>query len=739
MSLVKDRYEVEGMTCASCANSVESMLSHVEGVKSASVNFADSSVLVEHEPEVATPDKLQAAVEEIGYSLIINQKAGEESREEREEQKLRYTRLKLMVAMALSVPVVLIAMLLPGIPYADWIMLALSVPVIFWSGKEFFIIAYKRARHFSANMDTLIALGTGAAFLFSAFNTFFPGYLRSRGLEPHVYYEVAAIIVALILLGRYFEERAKSRTSAAIKKLVNLGVKTARVIRGGVELEVPIGEVEKGDIILIRPGEKVPVDGKITEGKSVLDESMITGESIPVEKGAGDTVIGATINKTGSFQMVAERVGSETMLAQIIRLVQEAQGSKAPIQKMVDRIASVFVPIVIVIAILSFVAWSVWGPEPEITYAMIAAVTVLIIACPCALGLATPTAIMVGIGKGAERGVLIKNAESLELAHKLNAVVLDKTGTITQGKPEVTDVLWDLSPDARQEASYVVYAMESQSEHPLAMAVVNHLKPENSQAILLDSFDSVTGKGVKASFNSKRFLIGNRRLLDENGVNVSPFLLEEVERLSREAKTIIYVAQDSEAVAVIAIADTIKETSKAAIASLQQMGLAVHMLTGDNRQTAEAIGEQAGVDYIKAEVLPADKAAYIKELQASGLKVAMVGDGINDSPALAQADLGIAMGTGTDIAIESAEITLIRGDLEDIVTAIRLSNETVKTIRQNLFWAFIYNVTGIPIAAGVLYPFTGFLLNPMFAAAAMAFSSVSVVTNSLRLKAKTLK
>ncbi|ARS38091.1 heavy metal translocating P-type ATPase [Pontibacter actiniarum] len=737
--IAKDRYEIEGMTCASCANSVESILSHVEGVKSASVNFADSSVLVEHEPDVATPEKLQAAVEEIGYSLIINQKAGEENREEREEEKLRDAKVKLIVASVLSIPVLLIAMVFPAIPYADWIMLVLTTPVVVWSGRDFFIIAYKRAKNFSANMDTLIALGTGAAFLFSVFNTFFPGYLRSRGLEPHVYYEVAAIIVALILLGRYFEERAKSRTSAAIKKLINLGVKTARVIRGGIELEVPIGEVEKGDLILIRPGEKVPVDGKITEGKSVLDESMITGESLPVEKEAGDTVIGGTINRTGSFKMVAERVGSETMLAQIIRLVQEAQGSKAPIQKLVDRISAVFVPIVIVIAILSFAAWSVWGPEPEVTYAMIAAVTVLIIACPCALGLATPTAIMVGIGKGAEHGILIKDAESLELAHKLKAIILDKTGTITQGKPVVTDVLWDLSPAARNEVSHVVYAIESQSEHPLAQAVVNRLKPEGLQAVILDSFDSVTGKGVKASYNGKRYLIGNRRLLDENSVRTSPFLLERVEELSREAKTIIYVAEEEKAIAVIAIADTIKETSKAAIAALQQMGLEVHMLTGDNRQTAEAIGQQAGVDQIKAEVLPADKAAYIKELQAKGLKVAMVGDGINDSPALAQADVGIAMGTGTDIAIESAEITLIKGDLEDIVTAIKLSRETVKTIRQNLFWAFIYNVTGIPIAAGVLYPFTGFLLNPMFAAAAMAFSSVSVVTNSLRLKAKTFK
>ncbi|MBF9252192.1 copper-translocating P-type ATPase [Pontibacter sp. 172403-2] len=727
------------MTCASCANSVESILSHVEGVRSASVNFADASVLVEHEPDVATPEKMQAAVADIGYSLVVNQKADQENRQEREEKKLSETRFKLIVAVALSIPVIWIAMLFPEMPYAGWIMLALSVPVIFWSGKDFFVVAYKRARHLSANMDTLIALGTGAAFLFSAFNTFFPAYLRSRGLEPHVYYEVAVAIVALILLGRYFEERAKSRTSAAIKKLINLGVKTARVIRGGTAVEVPIGEVQKGDIILIRPGEKVPVDGKITEGKSVLDESMITGESIPVEKEAGDAVIGATINKTGSFKMVAERIGSETMLAQIIKLVQEAQGSKAPIQKLADSISAVFVPVVIVIAILSFIVWSVWGPEPQITYAIIAAVTVLIIACPCALGLATPTAIMVGIGKGAENGILIKNAESLELAHKLNAIVVDKTGTITQGKPEVTDVLWDLSPEGRQEASRIVFAMEAQSEHPLALAVVHHLKPENPKAVSLDSFDSVTGKGVKASYGGKRYLIGNRTLLDENRVAVPPYLQMEVEKLSREAKTIIYVGQDTEAVAIIAIADTIKETSKAAIAALQQMGLVVHMLTGDNRQTAEAIGRQAGVDHIKADVLPADKATYVRELQSGGLKVAMVGDGINDSPALAQADVGIAMGTGTDIAIESAEITLIKGDLEDIVTAIRLSKETVKTIRQNLFWAFIYNLIGIPVAAGVLYPFTGFLLNPIFAAAAMAFSSVSVVTNSLRLKARSLK
>lgn len=739
MSLVKEKYEVEGMTCASCASSVESILSHVEGVKSANVNFADSSVLVEHEPGIAPDDKLQEAVKSIGYNLIVDGQETAASQEEKEARKLKEAKFKLVLATGLSIPVLVIAMFFPSMPYADWIMLVLSIPVVFWSGKDFFIIAYKRAKHFSANMDTLIALGTGAAFAFSAFNTFFPEYLISRGLEPHVYYEVAAIIVALILLGRYFEERAKSRTSAAIKKLINLGVKTARVVREGKEIEVAISEVQRGDTILIRPGEKVPVDGRISEGKSVIDESMITGESIPVEKEPGDTVIGATINKTGSFKMVAERVGSETMLAQIIKLVQEAQGSKAPIQKLADAISAVFVPIVIVIAIISFVVWGVWGPEPQITFAIITSVTVLIIACPCALGLATPTAIMVGIGKGAENGILIKDAESLELAHKLNVIAVDKTGTITQGKPEVTDMIWDVPIERRNEISNVILSIESQSEHPLALAVVNHLKKENSESLALESFESITGKGVKASFGNEVFLIGNRRLLEENKIETSSALKEKIDQLSQEAKTVVYVAQHNEAVALIGIADTIKETSKAAILALQKMGLKVHMLTGDNQQTAEAIGRQAGVDHIKAEVLPADKAEYVKKLQSEGLKVAMVGDGINDSPALAQADVGIAMGTGTDIAIESAEITLIKGDLEDIVKAIKLSKETVKTIRQNLFWAFIYNLIGIPIAAGVLYPFTGFLLNPMFAAAAMAFSSVSVVTNSLRLKARSLK
>jgi Cu2+-exporting ATPase len=736
---VKERFDVSGMTCASCASSVESILSHVEGVESAQVNFADSSVLVAFNPDVASKKEMQEAVENIGYELVVSEQVDEQQKQEKEEQKLKTAKLKLTVAVLFSIPVVTIAMFFPGMPFANWIMLILSVPVIFYSGKEFFTIAWIRAKNRSVNMDTLIALGTGSAFLFSLFNTFYPQYLLSRGLEPHVYYEVAAVIIALILLGRYFEERAKSRTSSAIKKLMNLGVKNARVIRDGNEVEIPLDQVDKGDLIVIRPGEKIPVDGKVTEGKSSIDESMITGEPVPVEKAPGDEVIGATINKTGSFTMVAEKVGSETMLAQIIKLVQEAQGSKAPIQKLADKISSVFVPIVIGIAAISFLVWFIWGPEPQITYAISAAVAVLIIACPCALGLATPTAVMVGIGKGAENGILVKDAQSLEAVHKLGVLVLDKTGTITKGQPEVTDIFWGEEVDNQKEIASVVLSMESKSEHPLASAIVHYFKEQGSDNLPLDSFDSVTGKGLQANYHNKPYLIGNQRLIEAKAKPLSLKLSQKAQQLGSEAKTVIYVAQAEKVVGVLGITDPIKETSKQAVHELQQMGLEVHMLTGDNEQTAKAIGENAGVNIIRAEVMPADKEEYIRLLQEKGKRVAMVGDGINDSPALARADVGIAMGTGTDVAIESAEITLIKGDLRDIIKAFKLSRETVKTIHQNLFWAFIYNLIGIPIAAGVLYPFTDFLLNPMIAAGAMAFSSVSVVTNSLRIKSRKLK
>ena len=736
---VKERFDVEGMTCASCASSVESILSHVEGVQSAQVNFADSSVLVAYNPDVASKKEMQKAVASIGYELEVSEQVDENQKQEKEEQKLKAAKLKLIVAVLLSIPVVVIAMFFPEMPFANWIMLILSIPVLFYSGKEFFVIAWVRAKNGSVNMDTLIALGTGAAFLYSLFNTFFPEYLLSRGLEPHVYYEVADVIIALILLGRYFEERAKSRTSSAIKKLMNLGVKNARVVRDGKEVEVPVDQVAKGDLIVIRPGEKIPVDGKVTEGKSSIDESMITGEPVPVEKSRGDEVIGATINKTGSFTMVAEKVGSETMLAQIIKLVQEAQGSKAPIQKLADKISSVFVPIVIGIAALTFIAWYIWGPAPQLTYAVISTVAVLIIACPCALGLATPTAIMVGIGKGAENGILVKDAQSLEAVHKLDVLVLDKTGTITKGQPEVTDVHWHPEMQDHQLIEKVVFAMEKKSEHPLASAIVNYFNKGDGNSLSLDSFDSVTGNGLQASYQNQLYLIGNLRLMESNGKSLSEELYQIARQLGSEAKTAVYIAQEEKVVAVLGITDPIKENSKQAVQELQQLGLEVHMLTGDNEQTAKAIGKNAGVNIIKAEVLPADKEAYIRALQEEGKKVGMVGDGINDSPALARADVGIAMGTGTDVAIESAEITLIKGDLRDILKAYKLSKETVRAIHQNLFWAFIYNLIGIPIAAGVLYPFTGFLLNPMIAAGAMAFSSVSVVTNSLRIKSRKLK
>lgn len=739
MEAVKEKFDVEGMTCASCASSVESTLSHVNGVKSAQVNFADSSVLVAYDPHVASSEAMQQAVESIGYSLVINGKQDISDKEEKEKTKLKSARLRLIIAVAFSIPVVVIAMAFPLMPFANWIMLLLSLPVMFYSGQEFFVIAWKRAKNRSVNMDTLIALGTGAAFLFSLFNTFFPEYLAERGLDPHVYYEVAVVIIALILLGRYFEERAKSRTSSAIKKLMNLGVKNARVIREGKEVEVPVSQVSKGDVILIKPGEKVPVDGVVKEGASSVDESMITGEPLPVAKEAGDKLIGATINKTGSFTMIAEKVGSETMLAQIIKLIQEAQGSKAPIQKLADRISSVFVPIVILIAAVTFASWYIWGPEPQVTHAVIATVAVLIIACPCALGLATPTAVMVGIGKGAENGILVKDAESLEAVHKLDILVLDKTGTITKGEPEVTDIFWQRNVADQQQVEDIILAVEAKSEHPLASAIVNYFKKETESDITLETFESITGKGVKASFKGSPYYIGNLKLMQENKILLPDELMTSASSLGEEAKTMVYVAQNDTVVAVLGISDPIKETSKDAVHQLQQKGIEVHMLTGDNEQTAKAIGKKAGVNIIKAGVLPADKEEYVRNLQESGKKVGMVGDGINDSPALARADVGIAMGTGTDVAIESANITLIKGDLTDILKAYQLSRQTVRAIHQNLFWAFIYNLIGIPIAAGVLYPFTDFLLNPMIAAGAMAFSSVSVVTNSLRIKAKKLK
>jgi Cu2+-exporting ATPase len=629
-------------------------------------------------------------------------------------------------------------MFMPHLPYRSWIMLLLSCPVMFWFGREFFVIAWKRARFLSTNMDTLVAMGSGTAFLFSLYNTFFPPAHDAMGMGSNMYYEAAVVIISFILLGRFLEDRARTKTSTAIKKLVNLGVKTARVIRNGEEKEVLISKVRIGDVAVIRPGEKIPVDGHVTEGESLIDESMITGESVPVVKKPGDQLIGATMNQTGSLMMVAEKVGDQTVLAQIIRMVQEAQGSRAPVQKTVDRIASVFVPVVIIIAILTFFTWLLFFPGLGFTHAITTAVSVLIIACPCALGLATPTAIIVGLGKAAEHGILIKDAHSLETFSRVDLLVLDKTGTITTGKPTVSEVKWDEGiPNITNEKpgiSAAVASIEWRSEHPYAGALIEYFKVEPAAGNTVEGFESITGKGVSGSFGGNLYHIGSPAYVTLNGCSVTDELSGYSQMIAKQAFSVVYISRNHRVLAVAAISDSIKPGSAGAVRELKEMGIEVHMLSGDSVAISSQIASRAGIDYFKAEASPLEKSEYISLKQGSGRKVAMVGDGINDSPALALADVGIAMGTGADIAIDSAQIILLKGDLAKLVMALKISRQTVQTIRQNLFWAFFYNVLSIPVAAGILFPFTGFLLNPMIAGAAMAFSSVSVVSNSLLLK-----
>jgi Cu2+-exporting ATPase len=612
-------------------------------------------------------------------------------------------------------------------------MMVLSAPVVFGLGSSFFVNAWKQARHGNTNMDTLVALSTGIAFFFSAFNTLNPEFWHQRGIHPHVYFETAAVIIVFILLGKLLEERAKSNTSSAIKKLMGLQPKTVRIVEDDAEIEAPVASVRVGQVIVVRPGEKIPVDGVVVSGTSFVDESMISGEPVPVEKKADQKVFAGTINQKGSFRFRAEKVDADTVLAQIIRMVQDAQGSKAPVQKLVDRIAGIFVPVVISIAVLTFAVWMIFGQENAFAQALLTSVTVLVIACPCALGLATPTAIMVGVGKGADNQILIKDAESLELAHKVNAVVLDKTGTITAGKPAVTNLEWQQTADVTQ-LSLILYALENQSEHPLAEAVVEHLNGLMVKSQTLETFESLTGRGVSGRYEGVNYVVGNRRLLDERGISISSTIEKRVNQWQEEAQTVVYFADEKTVLAIIAIADQIKETSKTAIQTLKNRGIEVYMLTGDNPQTAGAVAKAVGLTDFRAEVMPSDKAAFVKELQSRGKVVAMVGDGINDSQALAQADVSIAMGKGSDIAMDVARMTLITSDLGSIPKALELSRKTVQVIRQNLFWAFIYNLIGIPIAAGMLFPVNGFLLNPMIAGAAMALSSVSVVSNSLRLR-----
>ncbi|GAB3327935.1 heavy metal translocating P-type ATPase [Larkinella ripae] len=734
---VRKTYPVLEMSCAACAVSVESMLKHTPGVAGAGVNYANQQAWVEFDPQTVTQQALQNAVRSIGYDLIIDAEDPQEVQAEARQRHYESLKNRTIWAAVLSVPLLVIGMIFMDrdggpLPYANEIMLVLSAPVVFGLGRTFFVNAWKQARHGQTNMDTLVALSTGIAFLFSAFNTVYPEFWHRRGIHPHVYFESAAVVIAFILLGKLLEERAKSNTSSAIKKLMGLQPKTVRVLENDLESEIPVASVRVGQVIVVRPGEKIPVDGVVVFGASFVDESMISGEPVPVEKKPAQNVFAGTINQKGSFRFRAEKVGADTVLAQIIRLVQDAQGSKAPVQKQVDRIAGIFVPVVIAIAVLTFVAWLVFGGENAFAQALMTSVTVLVIACPCALGLATPTAIMVGVGRGADHQILIKDAESLELGHQVSAVVLDKTGTITAGKPAVTNLAWQ-QPDTAQVAS-ILYALESQSEHPLAAAVVDYLNGFQTKTTTLERFESLTGRGVAGRHNGIRYLIGNRLLLEEQGVLIPPTLKNRAAQWQQDAQTVVYFADEKTVLALIAIADPIKETSKAAIQTLKNRGIAVYMLTGDNPQTAEAVAKAVGLTDFRAEVMPSDKAAFVAELQNRGKVVAMVGDGINDSQALAQADVSLAMGQGSDIAMDVARMTLITSDLGRIPQALELSRRTVRVIRQNLFWAFIYNLIGIPIAAGILYPINGFLLNPMLASAAMALSSVSVVSNSLRLR-----
>jgi Cu+-exporting ATPase len=793
---------IEGMTCASCANTIERRLAKQPGVTSANVNFATKVATVKYDPAATGPEQLAKAVDDIGYKAIVpapapakngatNPAHGHAGHDHAAmlaaqgaeghaghamgggddhsahmnvgEAERRLLMTKMIVGAALSLPVLVIAMSHGkieafNVPWINWLQLALTTPVMFWCGWQFFRSAWKGLPHFSANMDTLVAMGTGAAYVYSLVATIWPGFFAGAGgavanaahaaqvgsatggtmggmtMVP-VYYEAAAVIIVLILLGKYFEARATGQTGAAIKKLIGMQAKTARVVRGDIESDVPIESVVVGDVVIVRPGEKIPVDGRIESGESAVDESMLTGESAPVEKKAGDSVFGATMNTTGALRFTATKVGQDTALQQIVRLVQEAQGSKAPIARLADRVSGIFVPIVIAIAVVTFITWWFVSPaETRLSMALVTAVSVLIIACPCALGLATPTAIMVGTGKGAEHGILIKGGEALETAHKISAIILDKTGTLTLGKPTLTDVRV-LAGTTEPDLLRLSASAERRSEHPLAAAIVSGATARGVTLAEPTAFKAVVGHGIEATVDGRAILVGKRALLAERNIDTSA--LDDLAReLAAAGKTPMYVAIGGKPAGLIAVADTVKPESRAAVQQMQKLGLRVAMITGDNALTAAAVAQDVGIapDMVFAEVLPEHKADHVKKLQSQGLVVGMVGDGINDAPALAQADVGLAMGTGTDVAIEASDITLIRGDLRSVPEAIALSRATMRTIRQNLFWTFIYNLVGIPVAAGLLYPLTGWLLSPIIASGAMAFSSVSVVLNSLRLR-----
>ena len=724
----KETFPVLGMSCASCAARVDKTLNGLPGVQEASVNYAAATAQVMYDTDECSPLVLKAAVQHAGYDLLIEAES-DVADEAEKAHAARYESLKkrTLWAIVLAVPIMVLSMAFMHVGWVNYVVWLLSTPVVFVLGRGFFVSAWKQLKHGTCNMDTLVALSTGIAYLFSVFNLFFPQFWLARGIEPHVYFEASSVIIAFILLGRLLEERAKRNTSAAIRKLMGLQPKTVTVWTSEGERILPITSIRQGDTVVVKPGERIAVDGVVSEGQSYVDESMLSGEPVPVRKQKDAKVYAGTINQKGAFRFVADKIGQDTLLAQIIRMVQDAQGSKAPVQKLVDKIAAVFVPTIITIALVSFVVWNVCAGENGFTHGLLAMVTVLIIACPCALGLATPTALMVGIGKGAENGILIKNAESLEVARKVDTVVLDKTGTLTEGHPLVTDAI-----GLNEETKRILYSLEKISEHPLAEAVVMYLK--NSSGMEVKDFCVLSGRGVEGCIDDKKYYAGNLALLQEKGIVMDEALKKKAEAWTNEAKTIIALADEQKALGVLAITDRLKPTSVQAIEELHKQGIEVWMLTGDQPEAACEVAKQVGIKHFKAGVLPQEKATFVQELQLKGKKVAMVGDGINDSAALAQADLSIAMGQGSDIAMDTAMVTILSSDLVKISETIRLSQLTVRTIHQNLFWAFFYNLIGVPIAAGVLYPINGFLLNPMIGGAAMAFSSVSVVTNSLRLR-----
>lgn len=752
-------FPVTGLGCAGCAARVNRILGSQPGVTSANVNFASSTAQIEYDTEKCSLEDLRAAVQEGGYDILTDDEDDSE-KEAEDEHARQYSALKTQTvgAVALAVPITVLGMTLMDITWAGYVTWILATVSVFFFGRRFYVNAWKQLKHGSANMDTLVATSTGIAYLFSLFNLLFPDFWLSRGIEPHLYFEAASVIIAFILLGRLLEDRAKRKTTDAIRKLAGLQPSTVTVIRGQetAEMTIPVEQARAGDIIMVRPGERIAVDGTVMKGESNVDESMLNGEPLPSRKSAGDKVYAGTVNLSGAFRFRAEKTGKDTVLAQIVKMVQDAQGSKAPVQNIVDKVAGIFVPAIIGISVLVFVCWWVFAPSEGFVHGILSMVTVLIIACPCALGLATPTAIIVGLGKGAEYGILIKDAASLEIAKKIDTVILDKTGTITEGHPAVTDQCWETGADTGRK---ILYRLERLSGHPLSEAIVSALEKQVQEteeksgqngtglAYEIKDFESIPGKGIRGNAvisgpdgktESRTYYAGNTGLLEENGIRISKSLSDLAEKWLRESKTVVWFADRVAAIAAIAITDKVKETSAGAVARLHEMGIDTWMLTGDNEKSAATVAGQAGITHYMAGMLPQDKAEYVKKLQAAGHTVGMAGDGINDSAALAQADLSIAMGTGSDIAIDTAMLTILSSDLLKIPQAVRLSRLTVRTIRQNLFWAFIYNLIAIPVAAGILYPFNGFLLNPMIGGAAMALSSVSVVTNSLRLRRKSL-